>query len=904
MIPALHINASVAHCFDGATISAVPDMIIVSNQLVGPLSLLVSNSCGQPDTDLMLFANSSDTRLVPVTNIVFGGADRERTVTITPAPGQAGMTEIFLYVLNKSGFVAQIQFNLTIKAVPDAPVISRIPSVTTLVSDPGLPVSTTFSVFDLETPPDELKFVTASSNPALLPKENILISGTGTNRTLTLTPLPDQFGTAGFSITVVNSKGMSAVASALLNVIFCNGTPAITEIPNQTAVSPNSIGPIPFIISGACGGSIRSLKLFGSSSDTNLIPNSQIVFAGTNNNRTVTITPTPNLFGKAIITIYVADKYGGQAGTSFFLTVEATNTPPTISLIPNRGISVNGSGCVSFSIFDAETPADLLQLSASVVTSPENLLPLRNVVFTGMGTNRVINLIPQKRVSGAAAITIIVRDADGLSATNQFTLVVSSCGQPPTISSVLDHAISVNHTLGPIAFRVAAPCTPFSELTVTGESSNTDLVPRSQIIFDGADSFRTVTITPAVNQIGSTKITLILSDGALSASTTFTLTVTADNTPPTISSIPDYMLPANDFQILIPFTISDRDTSATSLSVRVTSSNTNVVPVEDIVLDGTGNNRKLTFTPFPCRTGESIITVSVTDDEGLIASTHFLVTVQSPPGPRLIAPIPDQIDCGCNQSTALIPILIAEVPGGGEAKMSGHSSNPALVPDNNIFFGGQGTRRAAFISPALNTHGSDIITFTVTYTNGLSDCTSFRYTLIDFNNPPKISQLGPQGIPMNSVLGPLLITVGDVETRSDLLRLNGRSSNTNLVRDDGIALAGCGIDRFVIVTPIAGMTGTTTITLTVTDADDGSSEMQFPLFVSLPNSPMVAFDSVKGEFRVRWLPIFPEGIVQVSTNLTDWYPVATNQIENGSLQFISQGAFNERARFYRLIPHR
>ncbi|TAK93938.1 MAG: hypothetical protein EPO07_17505, partial [Verrucomicrobia bacterium] len=59
----------------------------------------------------------------------------------------------------------------------------------------------------------------------------------------------------------------------------------------------------------------------GNSSDTNLVPNANIVFGGSGSNRTVTITPAANQSGITTITILVTDGEGLSASTAFTLTV-------------------------------------------------------------------------------------------------------------------------------------------------------------------------------------------------------------------------------------------------------------------------------------------------------------------------------------------------------------------------------------------------------------------------------------------------------------------------------------------------------------------------------------------------------------------------------------------------------
>jgi formylglycine-generating enzyme required for sulfatase activity len=67
--------------------------------------------------------------------------------------------------------------------------------------------------------------------------------------------------------------------------------------------------------------------------------------------------------------------------------------------------------------------------------------------------------------------------------------------------------------------------TAAGSLIISGSSSNTTLVPNANIVFGGSGANRTVTVTPASSQTGTATITVTVSDGSLSASDTFLLTV-------------------------------------------------------------------------------------------------------------------------------------------------------------------------------------------------------------------------------------------------------------------------------------------------------------------------------------------------------------------------------------------
>ena len=102
----------------------------------------------------------------------------------------------------------------------------------------------------------------------------------------------------------------------------------------------------------------------------------------------------------------------------------------------------------------------------------------------------------------------------------------------PTINNV-PNQVTDEDTPTIVPFTLADVDVAASTLTVTAGSSNSALVPVANIELGGGGGNRTATITPAFNGNGSSTITLTVSDGGLTASDTFLLTVNAVNDPPT-----------------------------------------------------------------------------------------------------------------------------------------------------------------------------------------------------------------------------------------------------------------------------------------------------------------------------------------------------------------------------------
>jgi formylglycine-generating enzyme required for sulfatase activity len=216
--------------------------------------------------------------------------------------------------------------------------------------------------------------------------------------------------------------------------------------------------------------------------------------------------------------------WSGQYSTQmrFKVIADDGNSAPTISDIAAQTINQgNNTGALAFTVGDAQTAAGSLTLSGS--SSNTTLVPNANIVFGGSGANRTVRVTPTSGHSGTATITVTVSDGL-LSASDTFVLTVNA-NSAPTISDIEVQTITEGNNTGALAFTVGDAQTVAGSLTVSGSSSNTTLVPNSNIVFGGSGANRTVTVTPASGQSGTATITVTVSDGLLSASDTFLITV-------------------------------------------------------------------------------------------------------------------------------------------------------------------------------------------------------------------------------------------------------------------------------------------------------------------------------------------------------------------------------------------
>lgn len=100
------------------------------------------------------------------------------------------------------------------------------------------------------------------------------------------------------------------------------------------------------------------------------------------------------------------------------------NTPPTISKIVNRIIGKNTSATATFLVNDAETPQEVLTVSAT--SDNLNLIPNQNLALEGTGGERVLTATPSLDTEGSATITVTVSDAGGRKNSTTFSLTAQS----------------------------------------------------------------------------------------------------------------------------------------------------------------------------------------------------------------------------------------------------------------------------------------------------------------------------------------------------------------------------------------------------------------------------------------------------------------------------------------------
>lgn len=227
-----------------------------------------------------------------------------------------------------------------------------------------------------------------------------------------------------------------------------------------------------------------------------------------------------NLFGSNA----VGSDYGGVGSAIGFTTL---NTVPVAS---DSFSHLNEDEETFIPLTTSDVDDDVL--TATVVTPPAH----GTVNFYTASTEPFAIYTPEANYTGVDQFSFEVSDGFGGTSTTATTTVnVNPVNDPPTIAAISNPApiledsgqqqvIFSGVSMGPNEFG--------QTVTVTATSSNTSLIPNPTVSYTSGVTGGSLSYTPGANANGSAVITVTVSDGLLTASTNFTVTVTPVNDPP------------------------------------------------------------------------------------------------------------------------------------------------------------------------------------------------------------------------------------------------------------------------------------------------------------------------------------------------------------------------------------
>ena len=199
-----------------------------------------------------------------------------------------------------------------------------------------------------------------------------------------------------------------------------NTTPTIEAIADVVSNEDEAVAEIALV--GDDKETIKSkLQYTVVATNADLVAPDGLVLRKTGSRRYLDITPLENAFGETDITVTVNDGID-EVSTTFKLTINAVNDPPTISAV--EPIEINEDQTVSFTVTltDIDTAPEELKITGNAANAA--LLPSDNITSTGEGLTRTVTLSPGANMGGKTKVTLSVNDGDNTVSTETELTVI------------------------------------------------------------------------------------------------------------------------------------------------------------------------------------------------------------------------------------------------------------------------------------------------------------------------------------------------------------------------------------------------------------------------------------------------------------------------------------------------
>ena len=532
-------------------------------------------------------------------------------------------------------------------------------------------------------------------------------------------PTPGFVGAPHFEV-VVSDGELSVVSTVSLTVNSSNHAPVLAHALVDQSVAEDA--GVSFVLPADAFSDVDgdTLTLSAKMADGTALP-TWLSFNATT--RTFSGTPPLNFNGVFQIEITANDGHL-TASNTFALTITPVNDAPNVAhaLVDQ---SVAEDTTVSFALpanVFSDVDGDALTLSAKMADG--SALP---AWLSFNAATRIFAGTPPLNYNGVLQIAVTASDSQ-LTASDVFTLTVTPVNDAPflviplaDLSSLEDH--TVNFVL---------PQGSFSDLdgdalNLTAKMADGSALP-TWLSFNTAT--QTFTGTPPLNFNGVLQIAVTASDGQLSASDVFALTITPVNDAPIVANalVDQSVAEDNAVTFVLPAnTFSDVDGDALALTAKMA--------------DGSAlptwlsfNTATQTFTGTPPLNFNGVLQIAVTASDGQLSACDVFALTITPvnDAPIVANALVDQSIAEDNAVTFVLPAnAFSDVDGDAlalTAKMADGSALPTWLSFNSTTQTFSGT-------PPLNFNG--VLQVVVTASDGqLTASDVFALTITPVNDAP------------------------------------------------------------------------------------------------------------------------------------------------------------------------
>lgn len=398
---------------------------------------------------------------------------------------------------------------------------------------------------------------------------------------------------------------------------------------------------------------------------------------------TLSINPTSNFNGSGTLVVQVSDGTDTDSET-ITVTVSAVNDAPVLSAVGDQTVAEESTNSITLSGTDVDGDTLTYQLDSATASLGASL------------TGNSLSISPVANFTGAGSVTVSVSDGS-LTDNETFSVTVSNINDAPVIAAISDQTMTEDASLD----------VTLSATDVDGDTLTFSVTSAASEV-NATISGNTLSFTPDANYSGSSSVTVQVSDGVLTDSDTFSLTVSGTNDAPVLASIGSQSLNEDD---TLSFSLSATDSDGDTLTYAITSASSE--------LNASISGSTVTITPDTNYFGSASMTLSVSDGS-LTDSETISVSVTNVNDAPVASAISD-VDLDWDSSANMT--LSASDPDGDSLTFSAVSADTSAVTAS--VSGSTLTLTAA-------TTNSATAGITVTVSDGtLTHDTSFTVTLTD-----------------------------------------------------------------------------------------------------------------------------------------------------------------------------
>ena len=735
-----------------------------------------------------------------------------------------------------------------------------------------------FTVNDSEQDPSTITVSVSSSNQSVIPDANIVLGGSGTNRTISLTPIAE--GNARITLTASDGQ-TSSTTGFYATAVVINEPPVIQNISKTiseddlyTFTSSNFTS----AFSDADNDNLSEIKIISLPSHGTLknglvaININQVIAAGAIGN--LNYQPAANYVGGDSFSWNASDGTDyALSAASFSFTVNGVNDVPVISEIGNQSMDEDTEKTFTVTFSDVEGgdthTISVVSSSANVVVSDKS----------GNASGSTYKLTPAANWYGTADITVKVTDNSGTSDEETYTLTVNNINDTPVLTVLGNQTMDEDGSLQlGVEFSDLDPADTHL-LTITSSDENVKIEEKS-----GNTSGSTYKIVPGANWNGTANITVSLKDQSNAEDTySYQITVNAVNDAPVISEIGNQSM-NEDTEKTLTVTFSDVEGGDTH-TISVVSSSANVV-----VSEKSGNTSGSTYklTPAANWYGTADITVTVTDNSGTSDQETYTLTVNNINDEPVLSVLGNQT---MNEDGSLqLGVEFSDADPEDTHTLTVTSSDENVKIEEKS---GNTSGSTYKVVPVENWNGTANITVTLKDQSNAEDTYSYQITVNAVNDLPVISEIGNQSMDEDTEKT-LTVTFSDVEG-GDTHTIGVVSSSAKVVVSEK---SGNTSSSTYKLTPAENWYGTADITVKVTDNSGTSDEETYTLTVNNVNDAPVL--SVLGNQTMD-----EDGSLQLGVEFSDADPEDTHTLTVTSSDEnvkIKEKSGNTSGSTYKVVP--